>query len=61
MYFPDCILSEIPLRFVPKSPFDNKQELIQVMARCLTGNKPLPEAILTEFIAIYICHKDSMC
>ena len=35
---------------VPKDPIDNKPALVQVMASRRTGDKPLPEAILTQFI-----------
>ena len=38
-----CILIQISLKFVPKSPIDNKPALIQVMAWHQAGNKPLPE------------------
>ena len=32
---------QISLEFVPKSPIDNKAALVQVMAWCRIGNKPL--------------------
>ena len=32
----------ISLKFVPRSPIDNKPALVQVMAWHRTGNKPLP-------------------
>ena len=34
------------LKFVFKGPVDNKSTLIQVMAWCQMGNKPLPEPVL---------------
>ena len=37
------ILIQISLKFVPKTPFDNKPALVQVMAWRQTGDKPLPE------------------
>ena len=35
--------------FVPKGPVDNKWALVRVMAWRRTGDKPLPEAMLTWF------------
>ena len=35
------ILMKISLKFVPKGPIDNMSALIQVMAWCRTGSKPL--------------------
>ena len=46
--------------FVPKVPTDNNPALVQVMAWCRTGNKPLPEAILTQFIDTYMLHLGEM-
>ena len=43
----DKILIQISLKFVPRSPIDNKPALVQVMAWCQTGHKPLPEPMLT--------------
>ena len=39
------ILIAISLKFVPKGTIDNKSSLVQVMAWCQTGNKPLPESM----------------
>ena len=36
------------------SPIGNKPALIQVMAWCRTGNKPLPETMITKFTDVYI-------
>ena len=44
-----CILIQISLEFVPKG-FNNKSALVQVMVCRLSGNKPLPEPLLTQFI-----------
>ena len=41
-----CILIHIPLKFLPKDLIDNKSTLVQVMAWCRTGDKPLPEPML---------------
>ena len=37
------------LKLVPKSPINNKQALVQVVAWHQTGNKPLPEPMITQF------------
>ena len=34
-------------KFVPKYPIDNKSALVQVVAWRRTGDKPLPELMLT--------------
>ena len=39
----------ISLKFVPKGPIDYKSALVQVMAWHQTGEKPLPESMLTKF------------
>ena len=41
------ITIQISLKFVPKSPIDNKPALVQVMAWHRTGDKPLPEPLIT--------------
>ena len=51
-----CILIQISLKFVPKGPIESKSELLQVMAWRWTGDKPLPEPMLTQFIDAYILH-----
>ena len=45
----DRILIEISLKFVPRSPTDNKTALVHVMAWRRTGDKPLSEPMLTPF------------
>ena len=42
-----CIAIQISLKFVPTGRIDNKLTLVQVIAWCWTGNKPLPEPRLT--------------
>ena len=37
---------KISLKFVPKGPIDNIPALVQIMAWCQTGNKPLSEAMM---------------
>ena len=50
------ILIWIQLKFVPKSPIDNKSSLVQVMAWCRTGDKQLPETMLNQFTDAYMQH-----
>ena len=47
---------QISLKFVPKSPIDSKPALVQIMAWCRTGDKPLPESMMTQFTDAYIRH-----
>ena len=49
---------QISLKFAPMSPIDNKAALVQVMAWRRTGDKPLPEAMLIQFIDAFMlwCH-----
>ena len=46
----------ILLKFVPKDPIDNKSALLQVMASRQTGDKPLPEPMLTQVSDAYMWH-----
>ena len=46
----------ISLKFVPKGRIDYKSALVQVMAWHRTGEKPLPESMLTKFIDAYMRH-----
>ena len=48
------ISTQIPLKFVPKGSIDTKPALVQVMDWRRIGNKPLPEAKLTQFINAYM-------
>ena len=52
----DGISIQISLKFVPRSPIVNKQALVQVMARRRTGDKPLPEPMMTQFTDAYMRH-----
>ena len=52
----DRILIKISLKFVPKGPIDNKPALVQVMAWCRTGTRPLPEPMLIQFTDAYMQH-----
>ena len=51
-----CILIQISLKFIPKGPIDRKSALVQVMAWRRTGDKPLTEALLTQFTDAYMQH-----
>ena len=50
------ILIQIPIKFVPKGPIDNKTALVQEMAWCQAGDKPLPEPMITQFTNAYMRH-----
>ena len=52
----DRILIQISLKFVPRGPIDNNPALVQVMAWRRTGDKPLPELMLTQFTDAYMRH-----
>ena len=50
------ILIQIALKFVPMSSIANKAALVQVMAWHLTGDKPLPEPMMTQFTDANMLH-----
>ena len=52
----DRIPIQTSLKYVPRIPTDNKPALIQVMACRRTGDKPLPEPMLTRFTDAYMRH-----
>ena len=52
-----CILIQISLKFIPKGPIDNILALVQIMAWCWSGDKPLFEPMLTQVIDTYMRHK----
>ena len=43
------ISTKISLKFVNKGRIDNMSALVQLMAWRRTGDKPLPEPVLTQF------------
>ena len=47
---------ETSLKYIPRSPIDNKPALVQVMAWRRTGDKPLPGPTMTQFIDAYMRH-----
>ena len=49
----DRIPIQVSLKFVPRSPIDNRPALVQ---HCrLFGAKPLPEPMLAQFPGVYTC------
>ena len=52
----DRIRIKISLKFVHRSPIDNKPALVQVMGWCRIGDKPLPELVLTQSTDAYMRH-----
>ena len=46
----------ISLKFIPKGPIDYKSALVQVVAWHRTGEKSLPESMLTQFTNAYMRH-----
>ena len=51
-----CILIKISPKIVPKGPIENNPALVQIMAWCLIGDKPLSEPMLTRFTDAYMRH-----
>ena len=51
-----CISIQISLKFVPKDLINNNSALVQVMAWHRTGDKPLPEPMVTQFTHEYMQH-----
>ena len=51
----DKVLIQISLKLVPWSPINNKPALVQLMAWRQTGDKPLPDPMMTQFTwCIYV-------
>ena len=50
------VLIRISLKFIPIDPINNNSALVQVMAWRRIGDKPLPEAMLTQFTDAYMRH-----
>ena len=48
-----CNFSEISLKFIPKGSINNKPALVQIMAWCQTGDKPLSEPMTTFYWCMY--------
>ena len=56
----DRIPIQISLKYVPRSPIDNKPALVQVMVWRLFGAKPLPEPMMIQFFDAYMHHQGEM-
>ena len=54
----DRIPITISLKLIPRSPIYNKPALVQVMAWRRTGDKPLPEPMLTRSTVAYMQHQE---
>ena len=54
--FNESVWISITISLIPKGPIDYKSALVQVMAWHRTGEKPLPESMLTQFTDAYIRH-----
>ena len=52
----DIIPILISLKFLPRSPVDNKPLFVQVLAWRRTGDKPLPQSMLTQLTDAYMRH-----
>ena len=52
----DKIPIQISLKLVPRGPIDNKPALVHVMVWRRTGDKPLPEPMMTQFTDAYMRH-----
>ena len=53
-------LNTISLKYVPEGLIDNMAALVQILAWCWSGDKPLPEPMLTQFTDAYMQHKGEM-
>ena len=51
---------KISLKHVPKSPINNKSPLVQIMAWCRSGDKPLSKPMMVYRPDIYMHHSASM-
>ena len=49
-----CILIKISLKYVRKVPIDNNPALVQIMAWCRLGDKPLSESMMVKLLT-HIC------
>ena len=52
----DGIPVKMSLKFVSRSPIDNNPALVQEMDWRRTGDKPLPEPMLTRLTGAYMRH-----
>ena len=47
---------QISMKYAPRGLVDNDPALVQVMAWRRTGDKPLPEPMITKFNDVYMQH-----
>ena len=52
----DRILIQISLKYVARSPIDNEPVLVQTMAWRQWGDRPLPGAMMSQFIDAHVWH-----
>ena len=50
---------KISLKFAPMGPINNILALVQIMACCQRGNKPLSEPVMVNLIDAYMCRSAS--
>ena len=50
----DKFMIWVSMKFVPRSPIDNKPALVQVMTWHQTGDKSLPEPVMVQFTDAYM-------
>ena len=50
MHFLEWISIKITLKFVPNCPINNIPSLVQIMAWCRSGNKPLSEPMMVSLL-----------
>ena len=55
-FWNETVRISIQNSFVPNDLIDNKATLVQVMAWCRIGDKPLSEPILTRFTDAHMRH-----
>ena len=51
---------KISLKFVPKGLINNIPTLVEIMAWCQTGNKPLSEAMMVTLLMVTLLHSVPM-
>ena len=56
----DRIPIRISLKFVPRSPVDNKPVLVQAIALRRIGDKPSTEPMITQFSEEYMRYKEEI-
>ena len=52
-----CILNKISFKLALDGPSDHTEALVQLMARCRRGTKPLSELMITPFTYAYVRYR----